>query len=261
MVAKWIPIQISPRASRTRGHVDLRGLVLHASTLLFLIGAGAPESPADRFRHLLTTEYAAIARADSATLRARLADDLIWVIAVNGAELTRPEFLAAVGQPQVPQPSFEVDHVRVRRTGDVAVVEYRRRDRRRVGDSELSTWSRALDVFVRRGPDWLLERHTQTWLVSPVTAAVVDSASLHAFVGRYRIGPGYVDDVHWEGGRLVATASGQSRGAFLVPVSANAFSPDSVGALMVFERDSTGRVIGYVQGFPDGRVIRAPRIP
>ena len=88
-----------------------------------------------------------------------------------------------------------------------------------------------------------------------------DFAALRPFVGRYEIGPCYVDDVHWEAGALVATASGQTSGARLVPVSATAFSPDGVGALIVFERDATGRVIGYVQGYANGRVVRARRLP
>jgi hypothetical protein len=47
----------------------------------------------------------------------------------------------------------------------------------------------------------------------------------------------------------------------LVPVSENAFIPDGIATLIVFERDGSGRVVGYVQGAPDGTVRRAHRIP
>src|SRR5437667_4306843 len=60
--------------------------------------------------------------------------------------------------------------------------------------------------------------------------------------------------------RRVGSAPIQSVGAVLVPVSSSAFSPDGVGALMVFERDSAGRVVGYVQGLASGQVIRAVRL-
>ena len=213
------------------------------------------------FQSLLVARYAAIARGDTAALRPQLADDLIWVIGTNGAEVTKLQLLSAVARPQVPAPRFEVDSVRAQRIGDVAIVQYRRADHRQVGTYAVTSWTRALEVFVRRGGQWLLERHTQVWLVTPVTPVALDSAVLQAFVGRYQIGPGYVDNVHWEGNRLVATASGQRTGAILVSVSATAFSPDGEGALMVFERDATGRVLGYVQGYPDGRVVRAARIP
>jgi hypothetical protein len=106
-----------------------------------------------------------------------------------------------------------------------------------------------------------LARHALSWLVAPVLPIVLDSVAQQAFVGRYEIAPGYVDNVHWEHWYLVATASGQSSGARLIPISRNGFSPDGVGALIVFERDAAGRVRGYVQGYPDGRVIRAARIP
>lgn len=106
----------------------------------------------------------------------------------------------------------------------------------------------------------MLERHTQVWLVSPAKSIDLDTATMNDFVGRYRIADGYVDNVHWEGKGLVATASGQSTGAQLVRVSTDAFSPDGLGAMIVFERDAAGRVIGYVQGYPDGRVVRASRL-
>ena len=215
----------------------------------------------DAFRPLLVAQYADIAHGDTTALRPRLADDLKWVIGASGNEVTRGQFLAAVAQPQVPAPRFDVDSLHVQRIRDVAIVGYRRTDRRAAGAFEVTTLTRALDVFVRRRGKWVLARHTQAWLVSPVAPVHLDSAALQAFVGRYQIGPGYVDDVHWEGGQLVATASGQATGAILVPVSGSAFSPDAVGALMVFERDATGRVLGYVQGYPDGRVVRAARIP
>ncbi|HVH31351.1 MAG TPA: nuclear transport factor 2 family protein [bacterium] len=223
--------------------------------------ARAQTNLAGRFQSLLLARYAAIARADTAALRPQLADDLRWVIGANGAEVTKPQFLAAVAQPQVPAPRFEVDSVHAQRTGDIAIVEYRRADHRAVGTFEETLWTRALEIFVWLGGQWQLERHTQAWLVTPVRPVTLDSAALQAFVGRYQIAPSYVDDVHWEANRLVATASGQATGAVLVPVSATAFSPDSVGALMVFERDASGRVLGYVQGFPDGSVRRAARIP
>jgi len=42
------------------------------------------------------------------------------------------QFLAAVAQPQVLALRFEVDSVRAQRTGDIAIVEYRRADHRHV---------------------------------------------------------------------------------------------------------------------------------
>ncbi len=212
------------------------------------------------FKSLLDVRYSAIARADTTTTGRYLANDMSW-FGTAGAGLAKTQFLAIVSQRQIPAPTYEVDSVRVRLSGDIALVEYRRSDHRKVNSFEEITRVNAQEVFARRKGKWLLERHTQSWVVTPVTPIELDSATLSAFVGRYRIAPGYVDNVHLERNELVATATGQSIGARLVPVSATAFSPDGVGALIVFERDSTGRVIGYVQGYPDGTVFRAGRLP
>src|SRR5256885_11938191 len=206
--------------------------------------------------------YVALARHDTTGLDQTLAKDLVWTVGLTGAQIGRAELLAAAARPQVPAPTYRIDSLRVYAPGrGVAVAEYARTDTRTVENTPFTTRWRAMDIFVTDRGRWSLARHTQVWLVAPVTGTVVDSAACQPFVGQYQIAPGYVGDVHWEGGRLVATASGQSVGAELVPVSLDAFSSDSVGSLMVFERDAAGRVLGYVQGYPDGRVIHAVRLP
>jgi hypothetical protein len=215
---------------------------------------------AAEFKPLLDARYAAIARADTSVAGRGFADDLSW-FGIAGAGLSKAQLLALTSKPQVPAPTYRVDGIRARRVGDVAIVEYRRTDHRSVGQMDQNTTVDAQEVFVRRNGKWLLELHTQSWVVKPAKPIAFDAAKLRAFVGRYQIAPGYVDNVHLEANQLVATATGQTVGAKLVPVSADAFSPDGVGALIVFERDSTGRVTGYVQGYPNGDVFRARRLP
>jgi len=213
-------------------------------------------------RAVLDSLYGAFGRADTAALRSWLAEDLVWTDGVTGAEVSRGQLLSVLGArgPGAPVRT-ERDSVRVRRAGAVAFVGYRRTDRRSVGSVELPTRWRVTDAFVWRGGRWQLVQHSRTWLVAAVPTSVApDSAALHAFVGRYEVAPGYVDDVHWEGGALVATVTGTRTGARLVPVSATVFSPDGTGALIAFERDAAGRVTGYVQGYPDGRVNRRRRL-
>ncbi len=209
---------------------------------------------------LLTTEYAAIASADTAVVRTRLADDLVWVVVNDGSTVGKSQLIAAVAHVQTPIPRFEIDSLRVTLIAGAAVAEYRRTDHRDLDAYRTQTTSRVLDVFRRQNKSWVLARHTQTWIVSSPAPVTVDSAQLDAFVGRYEIGPGYIDNVHWEGGHLVAQSTVESAGATLVPVSSTAFSPNGVAPMIVFERDAAGRVTGYVQQIPDGRVIRARRL-
>jgi Domain of unknown function (DUF4440) len=212
------------------------------------------------FGSLIAARHAAMARGDTATVHRQLADDMNWVIGASGGTLSAAQFLAAVSHVQTPPPRYEIDSLHARALGTVATVAYRRVDRRTAGTYEATNLTRCLDVFVRRGSQWLLVEHSQTWIVQSPPPVRLDAAALGAFIGHYEIAPGFVDDVHWEGKELVATVTGQMQGGRLVPVSTSAFSPDGVAPLIVFERDATGRVVGYVQGSPDGGVRRARRI-
>ncbi len=246
---------------RWHAEIVLGASLAFACSVVPSIGRAQSSPLATELRPLLVARYSAIARADTATLSSYLAGDLIWIVIANaGADLSKRQLLALVSRPQVPVPRYDVDSIRAQRIGDVALVEYLRRDIRQKGTGEDTNSVRVQEVFAMQRGRWLLERHTQSWVVAQVTPVTLDSAALHAFVGRYQIAPGYVDNVHWENHQLVATASGQTVGARLVPVSATAFSPDGVGVLIVFERDSTGRVLGYIQGYPNGDVVRAVRL-
>lgn len=219
----------------------------------------AQSSETDTARARLEKLYAALASGDSASAGSVLGPEVVWIVGSAGAAIGRAQLVAAAARPTPAR--FAIDSLRARRYGQTLLADYIRHDRWPLGDSSFSVAWRAVAAFISVDGTWRLVQHSLTWLAQPVRPIVVDSNALQAFVGRYQIAPGYVDNVHWEGGHLVATASGQSQGARLVPVSETAFSPDGIGAVLVFERDSHGRVIGYVQAYPDGRIVRAPRVP
>jgi hypothetical protein len=240
-----------------------RALLLVISCLSTFAATAGAQTRADEstFQKLLSARYEAIARGDSAAVHRQIAAEMHWVVGANGASIEATQFLSAVSHAQVPPPRFEIDSLRARIVGAVATISYRRLDRRAAGATEVVDHSRALEVFVRRGADWVLLEHSQTWVVQSPPPISLDSITLSAFVGRYEVGPGFVDNVHWEGGHLVATSTTESQGATLVPVSTSAFSPNGIAPLIVFERDATGRVVGYVQESPDGIVRRTRRLP
>ena len=214
----------------------------------------------------IIANYAAIAHRDTSAVRGGLADDFRWVLATGGQVVTRSELLAAIARaPSGAVVTYAVDSAHVEIVGRVAMVEYRLTDRRRFGSYARALVSRGTDTFVERDGEWRLARRTQTWIVAPPATITLDPTALRAFVGRYEHGPGFVDDVHLVGRDLVATSSAESAsglpGARLLPVSVDAFSPDGIAPLIVFERDARGRVTGYVQQSPDGSVVRARRLP
>jgi hypothetical protein len=108
-------------------------------------------------------------------------------------------------------------------------------------------------------------RHSTTWIVRSPLLSGIDSAHAAVFVGQYDKGGGFVDDVHFHVGRLVAQSTLEkligTPGAMLRRVSDDTFSPDGIAPMIVFERDATGRVVGYVQQSPDGTITRARRVP
>lgn len=207
--------------------------------------------------------YSALAGNDTAVLAPQLGDDLVWTIGATGSELTKTQLLQIVaGQPAGSAPRTVLDSVRSDTIGDIIFASFRRVDHRALGGVDFPTSWRVLDAFAKRDGRWQLVRHTQTWLVTPVQlTAGLDVTALKPFVGRYEVAPGYVDDVRVEGDHLVATLTGFPPGARLVPVSATVFSPGGTGALIAFERNAAGRVVGYVQGYPDGRVMRRRKLP
>jgi hypothetical protein len=241
---------------------SLQCLALFAAVVLCVLprSVSAQTMTEREFRARVDSVYAAVVRADTTALGRWLSPVLKWSTN-SSAQATREQILGVAARLQNPAPRFDVDSVEVQRINDVALVGYRRVDRRELGGVEFPATWRVLDVFVQRRGRWQILRHTQMWLVSPVQPVALDSAAMQAFVGRYRVAPGYVDDVHWDHGHLVATVSGFPPGARLIPVGSSTFSPDGIGALIAFERDANGRVTGYVQGYPDGRIVRRVREP
>jgi hypothetical protein len=210
--------------------------------------------------------FRAISRADTAALRPLLGDDLRWVYASSGAVGDKAQLLAAAAT-RIPMATSEyaVDSVQTWRNGDVAVAEYRLTSTRAFRKYRLKLVSRATDVLALRGGAWLLMRHSTTWIVRSPLLSDIDSAHAAVFVGQYDKGGGFVDDVHFHDGRLVAQSTLEkligTPGAMLRRVSDDTFSPDGIAPMIVFERDATGRVVGYVQQSPDGTITRARRVP
>ncbi|HET7553558.1 MAG TPA: nuclear transport factor 2 family protein [Gemmatimonadaceae bacterium] len=214
--------------------------------------------------------FAAIASGDTASLRARVGDDLRWVSGTSGGVIGKARLLAAAARTSsTVSLSYRVDSLKVWQHGDIAMAEYQLTDRRAFRDYTPTFIARASDVYVRRGSGneprrWELTRHTQTWIVRAPDTTSLSVLALRDFVGRYDRGAGYIDDVHLVNGYLVAQSTLEALlgapGAHLWPVSSSTFSPEGSAPMIVFERDASGRVTGYVQQAPDGPITRARKL-
>ena len=223
---------------------------------------GTPDTVAAR----LHDTFSAIAQRDTTRLRGLLSDSLRWLSVSTGAVYSKPRLLGAAARlPAAITLRYEIDSARVWVDGHVATAEYRLTDSRRFAGHTNVFTSRGVDVFAWEAGMWRLREHAQMWTPRAPATITVDTATLRAFVGRYDRGDGFIDDVHLEPQGLFATSSAEKAmgapGAHLVPVSDDAFSPEGIAPLIVFERDAAGHVIGYVQQQPDGIVARARRLP
>ena len=209
--------------------------------------------------------YATIVRADTVALRALLSPRLRWVFGSSGAVATKRQLMRAASRP-IPDVllEYQLDSVETWERSGVAIVDYVLTNRRTFRAYQTIFTSRASDTFIRDNGRWRLLRHTQTWVVHPPDTTSLDSLQLAAFVGRFDRGHGYIDDVHFQDGHLVAQSTYEALmgapGAHLYPVSQNTFSPERSAPMIVFERDERGQVTGYVQQQPDGTIARAPRL-
>jgi hypothetical protein len=220
-----------------------------------------PGSPITTVREV----YAMISRADTVALRALLSTELRWVLGSSGAVATKQQLLSAASRPNPDvRLEYQMDSVKALERGGVAIVDYLLTNRRTYRQYQTVFTSRASDTFIQENGRWRLIRHAQTWVVHPPDTTSMDSLQLTAFVGRYDRGHGYIDDVHFHEGHLVAQSTYEAlmraSGAHLYPVSQNTFSPERSAPMIVFERDERGRVTGYVQQQPDGTIARAPRL-
>jgi len=246
-----------------------RCLSLTAAVALTAVAAHAQHAPAGDASRLAAAPsaiFSAIARADTVALRQQLGDDLRWVAGGSGGAVIEKRRLLTLAAHPFPHLSlsYAIDSVRTWRSGGVATVEYRLTSHRTFGEYSTVFTSRASDVYALRNGRWEMVRHAETWLVHPPATITIDSVALASFVGRYRVGPGYVDDVHFLHGYLVAQSTAEvlvgAPGARLLPVSRDTFSPDGSAPMIVFERDERGRVTGYVQQQPDGTVLTGRRL-
>ena len=79
-----------------------------------------------------------------------LVDEFILVDVMRGAEISKPELLAAVGSGQVKFEAIEPSETRVRQFGPTAIVNGRTEMRGRAGETAFAVRSRYTHVYVEQ---------------------------------------------------------------------------------------------------------------
>jgi len=101
--------------------------------------------------------FAALISANLDLLDSLLIDDFLLIDVLNGAEVTKPMLLAAVGSSQVKFDAIEAVESRLRMfAANTAVVTGRTEMRGRVGEAAFTASNRYTHVFVAQDGYWLL---------------------------------------------------------------------------------------------------------
>ena len=230
--------------------------VLHAQA------TGSNDSITAFFGHLIAERAVVSRRADTAAFR-RLLDPAAVYLNDDGARESADQHIRNIRKrvDEIASSRWENDSMHVSILGDMALIDYWVVQRRRYGARDLIFTYRSLDAYVRRGGPWLLLRHTETHALAPPTPLTVEASALDEYVGRYEWWPGFFDVVSQRGGKLFLQLTGEAEATSTHAATPESFYFAGDPSLVIFTRDNTGRVMGYVEHEPDGQVIRARKLP
>jgi Domain of unknown function (DUF4440) len=230
-----------------------------ASALLAQTAASADSSDAF-FRRLIVDRLTAANRGDTVAWRPFLAREAVFINDDGSRDNADEEARRVTGDTSGPP---DIDSVHAYQTGEVAVVDYVAFERVHFGPRDVVLRSRLFDTFVRRGGRWLVLRHTNTRILAALTPVVVDSAVLDEYVGRYEWWPGYVDTFTRVGNQLFEQGTGDKKASLNLAATPQAFfvAADPGAGLLVFIRDKTGHIVGYLVHWLDGQVTPARKLP
>ena len=222
-------------------------------------------------RRLITARVASAVAGDSAALHRLLAPGYVHVND-SGNRHTSQGLLRFVGGRR-PEPGtaasawkVSVTRVEVRRVGAVLLADAYVTLEARVGTGGVSSRLRDMNVLIRDGGQWRFAQHSET----PVealgdfrVAAPPDSVALEEFVGDFESWPGLVDRITQRGAGLYVQNPDHPEWGIgrLIAAGAEAFYPeDDSAALMVFVRDTAGRVTHFITRLTGGPLIVARKI-
>jgi hypothetical protein len=94
--------------------------------------------------------FQALITGNIEALNELLVDEFILVEVMRGAEISKPELLAAVGSGQVKFEAIEPSETRVRQFGATAIVNGRTEMRGRAGETAFAVRSRYTHVYVEQ---------------------------------------------------------------------------------------------------------------
>jgi ketosteroid isomerase-like protein len=131
-------------------------------------------------------------------------------------------------------------------SGDVAVATFIHQRVTYYGQI-LETKYRSSETWIKRGADWkMIASQGREMLPDPLTVTL-SSGQLNDYVGEYRVGSGVAVKISMDGNALAASTNGEKPVALAPEARDFFFTPGSSRTSIIFQRNASGRVTGYVR--------------
>jgi hypothetical protein len=228
-----------------------------ASLFLILASPAAAQDAAGApiFRALIERRIAAIQATDVAAYMALLDKDYV-AISDLGARKTLADIPAHVTGAD-PTRRYEIRSLNVRAVmGDLAIVDAE------IGEDMVDAMGgwRESDIFVRRDGRWLYLHRQDTALLQAPAPAPMKNEALEDYAGLYRSARGTTDIFTVKDGTLYGRSKPEDVPTALVHVAQEMFSIPGMPDLLIFLRDSSGKVTGFADHLTSGQVIPSERV-
>lgn len=216
--------------------------------LLAAIGNPAPPSTdlVQEFRQRDQALLDAYAPGDVKVWDTALAPDAVYVDE-NGQIMSRADFLKQLTPlPPGVSGNIAISAYSAQQTGDVVAVVHTDNEQEFYHGQNLTAQYLTTETWQRQDGSWkLLLIHVYSVLKEP-KIIVLSPAELDAYVGRYSAGPHLDYTIRREGDHLVGGREGRPGATLKAEVRDVFFVSGQLRTRKIFERDSSGKIIGFV---------------
>lgn len=225
-------------------------LILALLAALAIQVPGAAEQTTDQIAKLLRakdqTLLDAIAPGDRKAWEAALAADAVY-IDENGSVMTRDEFLKQLDPlPAGASGSLQITSYSVRVSGDLATVIHVDDEQENYHGEKLLAHYLTTETWRNEAGAWKLHMvHAYAMLKDPPAISLPNDV-LQQYVGRYLAGNDLVYVIEWDGKQLLGGREGGTMTPLLVEVRDVFFVAGQPRIRKIFQRDSEGRISGFV---------------
>lgn len=209
------------------------------------------------FRDLISQRLEAHSKGDAKGYRLLLADDFIHV---DDAGIRRSADQLTAYNSHDNKTRWEIGELHSKLLGNLAIVDCDEAEITTLGTRELRLPYHETDIFVFRNRKWLFLQHAETRSLSQPTSRTVDSSMLDDYVGHYDWWPGYSEIFTRKGTTLFQQGSGDTLSTPLRQVTNESFSNLGDPSLIIFVRDSRGKVTYEVVHDASGQVFVAQKV-